>query len=100
MTTFDLPLDKGVERFVNILIAGGVETYESCEGGPGHSYPEPTIRFHGDRAAGFRALAVALEHNLPIKDLRRIWVMVDGELQGPTWELTFWCDSKSQQENI
>ena len=27
---------------------------------PGHSYPEPTVRFHGQPEEGFRALTVAL----------------------------------------
>src|SRR6266540_3788315 len=34
----------------------GIETFESCEGGPGHAYPEPTIRFQGTPEAGWRAL--------------------------------------------
>ncbi len=28
---------------VEVLRAAGVETFESCEGGAGHSYPEPTV---------------------------------------------------------
>jgi hypothetical protein len=89
---FDPPLDKGIEKPVRILHDAGVETYESCEGGSGHSYPEPTIRFHGDRAAGFRALAVAIEHGLHVKALRRVWVILEGEPTGPTWEMTLWRD--------
>lgn len=58
---FEPPLDKGIEQYVRILYGAGIETYESCEGGPGHAYPEPTIRFHGDRSGGFRALAIALQ---------------------------------------
>ena len=49
-------LDRGIERAVRILQAAGVETVESCEGGPGHSYPEPTIKFTGSiMAAGWHA---------------------------------------------
>ena len=40
---FDPPLDKGIEKPMRVLHDASVETYESCEGGPGHSYPEPTI---------------------------------------------------------
>jgi hypothetical protein len=44
---FEPPLDEGIREFVVILIANGVETFESCEGGRGHCYAEPTIRFRG-----------------------------------------------------
>ena len=82
-------LDEGVRDYVAILRAGGVETYESCEGGPGHSYPEPAVRFHGPPAAGFHAYAVAVTHQLPVSWLRRIWRVSDGELTGPHWEMVF-----------
>jgi hypothetical protein len=87
---FDPPLDTGIARQVMILRAGGVETYESCQGGPGHSYKEPTVMFHGGRAEGFRAMAVALQHGLRVSNLKRVWRIEDGEPTGPAWELTFW----------
>jgi hypothetical protein len=86
---FESPLDPGIRHYVGVLVAGGVETFESCEGGEGHSMPEPTVRFHGTQSEGFRALAVARENGLPVADLRRYWSMIDGELTGPYWELTF-----------
>lgn len=85
---FDPPLDKGIEKAVIVLQAGGVETFESCQGGEGHAYPEPTVRFHGDRAEGLRALSVALRADLPVAALRRVWPVDDGEPTGPWWELT------------
>jgi len=96
----DLPgppddLDPGIRRYVEVLVAAGVETFESCEGGEGHCFPEPTIRFHGQRAEGFRALAVALQHALPVSDLRRVWSIEDGEPVGPTWQLAFYKASPS-----
>ncbi len=86
--TFDPPLDTGIERAVLALRESDVETFESCEGGRGHAYPEPTVRFHGDRAEGFRALAVAMRAGLPVAALRRVWPVDDGEPTGPWWELT------------
>jgi hypothetical protein len=85
----EFPLDPGIKAYVETLAAENVETFESCEGGEGHSMPEPTVRFHGEQGAGFRALAVALEHGLPVADLRRYWSIIDGEPTGPYWELTF-----------
>jgi len=49
-------LDSGIRDAVRILAEAGVETCESCQGGKGHAYPEPTIRFYGERSAGFHAL--------------------------------------------
>lgn len=86
---YDSPLDEGVRLYVETLDGAGIETFESCEGGPGHAYPEPTVRFHGSRAEGFRALTVALQHDLPVLSLRRAWPIIDGEPTGPWWELTF-----------
>ena len=55
----DVQLDAGIAPYVLLLRGAGVETFESCEGGQGHAYPQPTIRFHGDRSEGLRALAVS-----------------------------------------
>ncbi len=82
-------VDKGIKDKVKLLLENEVETYESCEGGKGHCYPEPTIRFHGSRAEGFRALSVALQSDLNVAELKRIWVINDGEPTGAWWEMTF-----------
>lgn len=83
-------LDAGIEKAVRRLQAGGIETFESCEGGSGHAYPEPTIRFHGSMAAGWHALAVCLDNGLPIMSLKRVWDVLDLNLPtGPYWEITF-----------
>lgn len=87
---FEPPLDPGIKHYVEVMYAAGIETFESCEGGDGHCYPEPTIRFHGGRAEGLRGLSVALQHAFPVSDLRRVWPIVDGEPTGPWWELTFY----------
>jgi hypothetical protein len=86
---YDPPLDSGIRAHVEALNAEGVETFESCEGGTDHAYPEPTVRFYGDRSEGFRALAVAQAANLPVAALRRAWPILDDEPTGPWWELTF-----------
>jgi hypothetical protein len=83
-------LDPGVAAYVVALRAAGIETYESCEGGEGHAYPEPTVRFHGQRGEGFRALSVALDNALPVRAIRRHWQVLDGEPVGPNWEMTFY----------
>lgn len=87
--TFDPPLDPGIVNAVTALRIAGIETFESCEGGPGHAYAEPTVRFYGDKSEGFRALAAALRGGLLVAALRRAWPVVEGEPTGPWWELTF-----------
>lgn len=89
MREFSPPLDGGIKRAVLILNDNGVETFESCEGGANHAFPEPTVRFHGEYAEGYRAVSVALSQGLPVSELRRVYSVEDGELKGPWWELTF-----------
>lgn len=95
----DLPLDPGIKRAVLVLRSVGIETFESCEGGPGHAYPEPTVRFDGIYAEGFRALAVAMTYGLPVTAIRRIWAMQDGEPAGPWWEITFRPTGRPEEES-
>src|SRR5688572_25103382 len=86
-------LDPRIEPAVRVLRASGVPTYESCEGGPGHAFPEPTVRFRGNMAEGFAALATAIdaepEIGLSVYQLRRVWRLDDGEPTGPWWDLVF-----------
>lgn len=90
-------LDPRIAPYVKVLHANGIETFESCEGGSDHAMPEPTIRFHGGRPEGFRALAVAQTYNMPVSELRRSWPIIDGEPTGPYWELTFYLPSLSRR---
>lgn len=85
----DSQIDPVIAPYVAKLRDAGVETFESCQGGGGHAYAEPTIRFYGDRSEGFRALATAMRQELPVVELRRVWPVNDGEPTGPWWELTF-----------
>lgn len=87
-------LDPGIREVVGVLMSNGIETFESCEGGRGHAYPEPTVRFHGERSEGFRALAVATAHGLRVLALRRTWPINDGEPTGPWWELVLRSPTK------
>lgn len=86
---FEMALDPGIARAVQVLQEAGVETFESCDGSPGHAFSEPTIRFHGGKGAGWRALAAAQEVGLPVLALRRSWPIDDGEPTGPWWEMVF-----------
>lgn len=82
-------LDPGIRAYVETLRSEGIETFESCESGPGHCFPEPTIRFHGNSVEGYRAFTAAMNHGMPVLTLRRSWDVNDGQLEGPWWEMTF-----------
>ncbi len=88
---FDAPLDTGIERAVIILNHYGIEIDQSCQGGKGHSCPEPAVLFHGSHAAGLRAVSIALEYRMPVKSLRRVWDIdvMDNDIEGPHNELVF-----------
>lgn len=86
---YGAPLDPGISETVEALRERGVETCESCDGGAGHAFPEPTVCFHGGRAAGLYALGHCLALGLRVRKLRRVWQVLDGEITGPIWELTF-----------
>ena len=85
----DMPLDPGIEQAVHTLRAAGIETIESCEGGNGHPFPEPTVRLLGGPGEGFRAFGVAVRAGLKPRSIARVWTVDDGELTGPYWDLVF-----------
>ena len=38
------PLDPGIADVVHLLRQNGINTFASCQGGPGHSFLWPTVR--------------------------------------------------------
>jgi hypothetical protein len=83
-------IDPGIRKAVELFQKYGVQTFESCEGGSGHAYPEPTVAFYGGPGAGWCAVAFCMDEKLPIMSLRRVWdVLETNEPTGPHWEITF-----------
>ena len=82
-------IDEGIAHEVRVLWDNGVETCQSCQGGQGHPYPEPTVAFFGGQSEGPRALGIALQFGLRVTALRRVWKITNGEMVGPQWEMTF-----------
>lgn len=87
------PLDPGIEAIVVVLNEAGIHTYESCEGGDGHSYRDPTVRFYGPPSDGWRAIALCKDRGLPVQHLSRCWDMDNDEPSGPYWQLEFRRDN-------
>lgn len=88
-------VDAGIRREVLILANNGIDTFESCEGGPGHTFPDPTVRFCGGKDEGLRAVRIALENGLRPAVLRQYYSIENGEPIGPQWELTFTNPNKT-----
>jgi hypothetical protein len=88
-------LDPAIAPIVKIFWEEGAASCQSCQGGPDHPYPEPTVQFIGGRYEGLRLAAIALAFDLQPISLRRVWKFNDGELEGPDWEMTFWIPGVS-----
>lgn len=88
-------MDEHIRDIVRILWENGIETFESCDGSKGHAFPEPTVRFGGTYADGFRALSVAFQHGLKVSRLNREWPCIDGEPTGPYWAMTFYLPTQA-----
>lgn len=82
-------LDKGIEKAVGILMANKVETFESCQGGVGHCFAEPTIHFYGNKNEGIRVAYICLQENLPVFKIGRAFHVSGGEITTPFWEVVF-----------
>jgi hypothetical protein len=86
--------DLGIAGWVNLLRFHGIETCQSCQGGEGHSYPEPTIDFHGDAHEGWYAASIALRtgtfEGLRPWRLSRTWHLSTGEPTDLVWQLVLW----------
>lgn len=90
------PLDKGIERLVRVLRYHGVQTLQSCEGGEGHAFIEPTVRFDGEDGEGFRVLGIALSYGFPVKCVRKVWDVDGREPTERFWEIILTRKLKSK----
>ena len=84
-------LDDGIIGVVKVLMAAGVETFNSCQGGGpafGHAHMMPVVSFKGDEDAGRRAERIATEAGYQVFQLARIEYERQGE-RHEYWELQF-----------
>ena len=92
MPIYTPPLEPGIATAVIALNEAGIETFTSCEGGAGHPFPEPTVRFYGDEETERLAVLIVLAAGLPLHEVRFTRAYLDGEptTGGPFWELVFY----------
>lgn len=85
-------LDPGIRFAVRVLHAAGLDTCQSCQGGKGHPYDQPTVEMvaTGDDARGFGALAALHSYGLPVADIAIRWPIRHGLPYEKLWTITFY----------
>lgn len=82
-------LDPGIRFAVRVLHSAGIETCQSCQGGEGHAYDNPTIDLiaGADEARGFAAIAALSEYGIPVIELAIVWPMCHGHPYEKLWRI-------------
>ena len=98
-------IDPLILPAVEILNRHGFDTFESCQGGEGHCYPEPTVRFNGSEFDLIRAYEICKCYNLTVLAAKRVFRKTevyknDATSIGIVWdnpfnEITFVIHSKT-----
>ena len=84
-----LKLDRGIRFAVRVLHARGFETCQSCQGGRGHCYDQPTIDLNatGDDAWGFAAVAALQDYGIQVMDVSLHWNIRHGLPYDRKWRI-------------
>ena len=84
-------LDPGIRFAVRVLHAAGFETCQSCQGGKGHAYDQPTVEMicGGDDSRGLGALDALNGYGLPVADIAIRWPVRHGLPYEKLWTITF-----------
>jgi len=66
-------LDDIIRPAVKIMLEHGFYTFESCQGGEGHAFTEPTIRFEGTEFDLIIAYELCTHYKLNVSCVRRVY---------------------------
>lgn len=102
-------IDPLILPAVEVLNTHGFKTYESCQGGEGHCFPEPTVRFEGEEFDLIRAFSVCELYRLNVFAAKKVYMKgsiysndntPEVKEKGSAWskpfyELTFCIHSKT-----
>lgn len=84
-------LDPGIRAAVLAMRAAGIDTFASCDGGEGHAWPEPGVRWRGPEWQRYVAARATSEAGYKVKEVRQVWYADEGTLrQEPLWEIIFY----------
>lgn len=93
-------IDAGIRFAVRVLHAAGIETCQSCEGGDGHAYHDPTVDLVADDGAGLRAVAALSDYGLDVLALAMVWPVRHGLIVDRIWRVTLrraWPERANEQ---
>jgi hypothetical protein len=91
-------IDAKILPVVEVLNNHGFKTFESCEGGEGHCFPEPTVRFEGNEFDAMRAYEICQLYSFPVHEVKRVFRKTpvygsdntpNAHLIGEAWEQPF-----------
>jgi len=99
-------IDEGIRPAVKLLNENGFETFESCEGGRGHCFSEPTVRFYGTEQDLIAAYELLESSGLNVHNARRVFrkqpvydasetIAIGSNWQAPFNEIVFIKHSKT-----
>lgn len=81
-------VDELIEPAVQVLNEHGFKTFESCQGGEGHAFFEPTVRFEGSEFDLIRAFEICVLHGLFPCEVRRCYRKVEQYINDNTPQCT------------
>lgn len=88
MTQADADISAWMPLASTLLRDNGMEEI-NLDPGRINPYEDPILRFKGSAKVGYRMYAVCVAHDLPVKALRKTWLVDGGDLMGFHWELEF-----------
>lgn len=92
LESFYRGIDPGIRFPIRVLHAHGFDTCQSCQGGKGHAYLEPTIDMAAGGAGdveGIAALGPLASYGLPVSTVGIIWNVDQGLPYEKLWRITF-----------
>lgn len=69
-------LDKGIAPAVKVLNSHGFIIFESCQGGEGHCYQQPTVRFYGSEFDLIKAFEICQCYRLNVYEAKRVFYLL------------------------
>lgn len=87
-------VDEKIRAVVVLLNRHGFKTFESCQGGEGHCFKYPTVRFEGSEFDLIKAHNICEVNNLNVMEGKRVYRKTplyndEGVSIGEAWETPF-----------
>lgn len=81
-------LDDGIIKVVRVLRKAGIDTFNSCQGGPGCRFDRSVVWFNGDIDEGFRAEKILMDAGFKVYQIAHFW-HTRQNMKCPYWEISF-----------